>query len=211
MKGSPIRGIYAITPEMGHTAALLEKVNAALVGGVRLFQYRNKSASSELRRRQCNALLAVVRDFDGTFIVNDDYRLALDIGADGVHLGKDDGRIEDARAGLGADGIIGVSCYNDLDRATTLQATGADYVAFGSFFPSQTKPAAVKAPVELLSCAKSRLKVPVVAIGGIDKNNARVLVDSGADALAVLSSLFGVDDVKGRAQELVGLIAKQGA
>lgn len=207
MKGSRIRGIYAITPETERTPGLLEKVNAALAGGVRLFQYRNKSAASELRREQCSALLATVKDRGGTLIVNDDCGLALDVGADGVHLGIDDASVEDARATLGAGTIIGVSCYNDLDRACALQDAGADYVAFGSFFPSLTKPAAGRACIDLLSRAKSRLQVPVVAIGGIDENNAPALIEAGADAVAVLSALFARNDVERRARELLRAIA----
>ena len=209
MKDGRISGIYAIMPEDGHTASLLEKVTAALAGGVRLFQYRNKSGSGKLRREQCKAVLGAVRTFDGTLIVNDDYRLALDVGAEGVHLGVDDGSIENARRVLGPEAIIGVSCYASLDRATDLQGAGVDYVAFGSFFPSLTKPDAVHAPIELLSSAKSRLSVPVVAIGGINKNNARLLTGSGADAVAVLSSLFAADDVAQQARELVSVIKEQ--
>ena len=209
MKDGRISGIYAITPEDGHTASLLEKVTAALAGGVRFFQYRNKSGSGKFRREQCKAVLGAVRTFGGTLIVNDDYRLALDVGAEGVHLGVDDGSIESARRVLGPEAIIGVSCYASLDRAADLQGAGADYVAFGSFFPSLTKPDAVRAPIELLSSAKSRLSVPVVAIGGINKNNARLLTDSGADAVAVLSSLFAADGVAQQARELVSVIKEQ--
>ncbi len=209
MKRSRISGIYAITPEMEQTARLIEKVNAAIVGGVRLFQYRNKSASGQLRLEQCNAILRIVKDSGGTFIVNDDFRLALDVGADGVHLGIDDGPLEEARAMLGAESIIGVSCYNDFDRARVLAAAGADYVAFGSFFPSLVKPAAVTAPINLLSLAKSQLQLPVVAIGGIDENNAAALVNAGADAVAVLSSLFNNDDVEGRARRLWRAISSE--
>lgn len=211
MKRTRISGIYAITPEMEHTAGLIEKVNAAIVAGVRLFQYRNKSASGQLRREQCSALLAVVRNAGGTLIVNDDCGLALDVGADGVHLGIDDGSVEDARATLGSESIIGVSCYNDFNRACVMQTMGADYVAFGSFFPSLIKPAAVRASIDLLSRAKSRMQVPIVAIGGIDENNAPALVKAGADAVAVLSSLFRNEDVEGRARRLWRAIASEKA
>jgi thiamine-phosphate pyrophosphorylase len=209
MKRSRISGVYAITPEMEHTAGLIEKVDAAIAGGVRLFQYRNKSASGQLRREQCNALRGMVKDSGGMLIVNDDWQLALDVGADGVHLGIDDGPVEEARAALGPEIIIGVSCYDDVDRARGLEAAGADYVAFGSFYPSLIKPAAVRPPIALLSRAKSRLHVPVVAIGGIDENNAPVLVEAGADAVAVLSSLFNSDDVKERARRLGRAIASK--
>jgi thiamine-phosphate pyrophosphorylase len=207
MKRSRIRGIYAITPETEHTSGLMEKVDAAIVAGVKLYQYRNKSASGKLRREQCDALLKAIKHCGGTFIVNDDCGLAFDVGADGVHLGIDDGSIEQARAMLGPESIIGVSCYNDFDRACALEKMGADYVAFGSFFPSLTKPSAVTAPVDLLSRAKMRLQVPIVAIGGIDENNAAALVKAGADAVAVLGSLFNCDDVEQRARRLWRAIA----
>jgi len=203
-----VRGVYAITPETAHTAGLVDKVAAALAGGVRLVQYRNKSGSARLRREQCTALLKTVRAFDGALIVNDDCGLAFEVDADGVHLGMDDGSVSDARRSLGADKFIGVSCYNDLDRACTAQAAGADYVAFGSFFPSLTKPAAVGASMDLLSRAKSRLEEPLVAIGCIDKDNAAALVEAGADAVAVLSSLFNADDIEREARALLRAIAE---
>jgi len=209
MKRAQVSGIYAITPETEDTVELLARVSAALAGGIRLFQYRNKTGSEPLRREQCNALLDRVREFDGVLIVNDNARLASDVDADGVHLGKDDESVTDARRRLGPDKIIGVSCYNDLARARVLEAAGADYVAFGSFFPSFTKPAAVSAPVNLLSRAKSELKVPVVAIGGINKDNAATLIEAGADALAVLSGLFSVDEVEHEVRVLSSLFTRR--
>lgn len=209
MKRSPVRGIYAITPETDDTSGLLAKVDAALTGGVRVVQYRNKSGSTALRRAQCRALIERVHGVDGTLIVNDDSHLAVAVDADGVHLGKDDDSLADARCRLGADRIIGVSCYNDLARARALQAAGADYVAFGSFFASSTKPEAVCAPLDLLSWARAELSVPVVAIGGINKDNAIRLVERGADALAVLSALFCAEDIERDARLLCGLMDNQ--
>ena len=148
-----------------------------------------------------------MHDVNGTLIVNDDSRLALEAKADGVHLGKDDDSLAHARHLLGDDAIIGVSCYDDLARARALQGAGADYVAFGSFFPSTTKPAAVSASLDLLSRASAELSVPVVAIGGIDKHNAGTLIERGAAALAVLSALFGVDDVEWEAHVLCNLVS----
>lgn len=206
MKRSRVSGIYAITPETGNTPELLANVAAALAGGVRTVQYRNKTGSARLRRAQCGALVELLHQSDGTLIVNDDSCLAVDVQADGVHLGKDDESLADARRRVGFEKIIGVSCYNDLARARAMQAAGADYVAFGSFFPSRTKPAAVRAPLELLSRAKSELSIPVVAIGGIDKDNAAGLIERGADALAVSSALLCVDDVEQEARALCGLM-----
>lgn len=207
MKRSRVSGIYAITPETEDTSELVAKVAAALAGGIRLVQYRNKTGSARLRRAQCGALVDLVHDVNGTLIVNDDSRLALEAEADGVHLGKEDDSLAHARHRLGGDKIIGVSCYDDLARARALQGAGADYVAFGSFFPSTTKPAAVCAPLDLLSRASVELSVPVVAIGGIDKHNVGTLIERGAAALAVLSALFGVDDVEREAHVLCNLVS----
>ncbi len=208
MSRSPISGIYAITPETEDTAKLVASVSAALAGGIRLVQYRNKDGSTQLRRHQCEALRACVQAVGGTLIVNDDSKLAVDVCADGVHLGKDDGSVSNARRMLGPGKIIGVSCYNDLARARSLEEVGADYVAFGSFFPSKTKPVTVSASLDLLSRAKSQMRVPVVAIGGIDRRNAKRLLDGGADAIAVLSALFSVDDVEQEARAFTRLHAQ---
>ncbi len=205
MKRSRVSGIYAITPETGNTSELVAKVAAALAGGVRLVQYRNKTGSARLRRAQCGALVDLLHGVNGTLIVNDDACLAVEALADGVHLGKDDESLADARRRLGSDKIIGVSCYDDLARARALQEAGADYVAFGSFFPSRTKPAAVCASLDLLTRAAAELSVPVVAIGGIDRYNAGTLIERDADALAVLSALFDVEDVEREAHVLCNL------
>jgi thiamine-phosphate pyrophosphorylase len=209
MTHSLISGIYAITPETEDTTQLLTKVSAALAGGIRLIQYRNKTGSAQLRRRQCEALSRSVQAVGATLIVNDDAQLAADVLAHGVHLGEDDATVAQARRVLGPDGIIGVSCYNNLGRARQQELAGADYVAFGSFFPSVTKPGAVTASPDLLVAARSQLKVPVVAIGGIDRNNAAQLLNSGADAVAVLSALFSVENTEEAARALVGLAAQR--
>ena len=189
-----LRGLYAITPDIVDIAVLVAKVDAAIAGGAQVIQYRNKSASPSLRRKQA-AMLSRVCDGGGAlFIVNDDVALARQVGAAGVHLGEDDGDIARARAAGGSAMLIGVSCYNDLSRAKRLVAEGADYVAFGSFNLSPTKPGARRAEPALLRRAK-KLGVPVVAIGGITADNGRALVEAGADALAVISDVFNHDDV----------------
>lgn len=209
MKRNLISGIYAITPEIEDTGQLVARVGAAVSGGVRLVQYRNKTGSAQLQREQCSALGEILRGVNGVLIVNDSSQLALTVGADGVHLGKEDESVADARRRLGPDKLIGVSCYNDLARATLSQAAGADYVAFGSFFPSSTKPFAVTAPIDLLGRAKSLLKLPVVAIGGINRVNAMALIEAGADAIAIVSALFCADDVEQEARLFTSLIARQ--
>lgn len=196
MTSSQIRGIYAVTPETEDTSDLIAKVTAVLNGGAGIIQYRNKSGTRAMQREQCIELLACVRAFDATLIVNDSSTLAQEVGADGVHLGRGDESVEKARNRLGPNRTIGVSCYNDLERARAAQAAGADYVAFGSFFLSPTKPAAVRASVSLLRDAKAELKLPVVAIGGINKDNAATLIAAGVDSLALVSGLFHSNEIE---------------
>ena len=189
-----LRGLYAITPDIVDIAVLVAKVEAAIAGGAQAIQYRNKTAPHSLRRKQAAMLARVCGGGGALFIVNDDVALAREVGAAGVHLGEDDGDVGRARARLGEGMLIGASCYNDLSRAKRLVAEGADYVAFGSFFPSTTKLGARHADPALLRRAKS-LRVPVVAIGGITAANGRALVEAGADALAVISAVFDPDDL----------------
>lgn len=202
-----IRGLYALTPDTADTDDLCKRVAAAIAGGARVLQYRNKSAADPLRETQAQALRELCRPHGVTFIVNDDIQLARHVRADGVHLGRDDGDIAAARAALGNDMLIGVSCYDDLERARAAQRQGADYVAFGSFFASSVKPNAVRPPVALLSQAKATLQVPVVAIGGITAYNASQLVEAGADALAVISAVFDAPDIRAAAQAFDRLFA----
>jgi len=195
--GHRLHGLYAVTPDEPATATLARKVDAALAGGARALQYRNKHADAALRTAQARGLARIARRHRALFIVNDDAALARDVGADGVHLGEDDGDVAAARVLLGTSGVIGVSCYDDLERARRLVAQGADYVAFGSFHPSQVKPGARRADVSLIAAAKS-LRVPIVAIGGITAANAPALVAAGVDAVAVISDVFahaGTDSV----------------
>jgi len=191
-----IKGLYALTPEMRDTAALLDKVRRCLRGGAAMVQYRSKSEDVALRHEQATELLSLCREFHMPLIINDDLRLATLIGADGVHLGEHDASLQDALINLGRDKIIGVSCYQDLALAKKLAAQGASYVAFGSFYPSTTKPEARPCPIETLVQAKATLPVPIVAIGGITPDNAGALVKAGADSLAVITSLFDAPDIE---------------
>lgn len=193
-----LRGLYAITPE---GFGLEDKVRAALEGGVALLQYRRKHGTPGEAER----VAALAREFDVPLIVNDDVALALDIDAAGAHLGRDDGDLAAARRRLQGR-ILGASCYNDLGRARAAVAAGADYVAFGSAFPSATKPRAVRAPLTLFAEAKS-LGVPLAAIGGITLENAGALIDAGADLLAVISDLFDASDIRARARDYGKLFA----
>lgn len=189
----PARGLYAITPDERDTARLLARVRAVVDAGACWLQYRNKTADDRLRREQASALLPLCRAAGVPLIVNDDWRLAAAIGADGAHLGEDDGEIGEARAALGSDALLGASCYDSLERARDAVTRGANYVAFGAFFPSPTKPHARRACPTLLQ-ASAALGMPRVAIGGITPDNGRALVAAGADLLAVISGVFDAPD-----------------
>lgn len=195
-------GLYAITD--GPRADLLAAVAQALAGGVRLLQYRDKSADAERRHAEAIALLQLCRGHGVPLIINDDIALARAVGADGVHLGREDDDPASARAALGEHAIIGVSCYDSLQRAQAAARAGASYVAFGAFFPSPTKPLAPRAPLELLR-QSAALGVPRVAIGGITPDNGASLVEAGADYLAVISAVFAAADVRAAARRFADL------
>lgn len=196
-----LRGLYAVTPDDHLLPRLSALVGSALAGGVRLVQYRNKHASPSLRRAQAAELLRLCRGHGARLIINDDLALALELGADGVHLGSDDGDIGKARAALGPGRILGVSCYDDLAAGAEAAAAGADYLAFGSIFASSTKPKAVRASPGLLGEAKRNFGLPVAAIGGITLANAPHAIAAGADLLAVITDLFDAMDIAARARE----------
>lgn len=200
-----IKGLYALTPDSTDTADLLRCVRLALSGGVQVLQYRNKLADASLRLSQAQALRILTREFGATFIVNDDAQLAALVDADGVHLGATDGEIKAARALLGNNRLIGASCYNQLPLAHAAVLAGADYVAFGAFYASSVKPEAAVATLDLLRVARAELDVPIVAIGGISADNGAVLVQAGADALAVISAVFDAADIQLAAQNLAKL------
>ncbi len=205
----PLAGLYALTPDAADTRRLDGQVRAALAGGATAIQYRNKSAAPALRLGQARALREACTAVGATFIVNDDVDLAGSVGADGVHLGRDDGTVAAARRRLGAQATIGVSCYDSLALAKAAVDAGADYIAFGSFYVSTVKPDAVRASTTLLSAAKQRWKIPVVAIGGITAANAPPLIAAGADALAVISAVFDVPDVQAAARAFAELFVER--
>jgi len=196
-KTHALKGLYVITdsaliPDHQFSA----KVAAALRGGARIVQYRDKRDSPALRLKLATDLVYLCREHGALSIINDDVELAAQVGADGVHIGKDDTALNHARERLGQGAIIGVSCYNRLDLALEAEKQGADYVAFGAFFPSQIKPDAVPATLELLSMARQKLHIPICAIGGITAENAAALVTAGADMLAVISDVFAAPDTE---------------
>ena len=190
-------GLYAITD--GPRPDLLDAVAQALAGGARLLQYRDKSADAARRHAEAVALRQLCTTHAVPLIINDDVALAQAVAADGVHLGKDDDDIAAARAVLGEDAIIGVSCYDSLARARMAARSGAGYIAFGAFFGSPTKPLAPRAPLDLLR-QSAALGVPRVAIGGLTPDNAASLVEAGVDYLAVISAVFGAPDVRAAAR-----------
>jgi len=194
MRSKRIRGLYAVTPETLDSDWLYARAKAVVAGGARMVQYRSKGVDARCRRQQAGRLAELCGAEGALLIINDDVALARELSADGVHLGREDMPVADARTALGSRALIGVSCYDSLARAREAQSEGADYVAFGSFFPSGVKPGAVRAPLELLHAARVVIDLPVVAIGGITPENGRAVVEAGADALAVISSLFYVPD-----------------
>ncbi len=202
----PLRGVYAITDEnllAGPT--LFSAVEEALGAGLALLQYRNKSADWQSKCAEATQLLHLCQRYNTPLLINDDVELCREIGAAGVHLGQADTKLVAARQRLGEQAIIGITCHSDLSLALRAQAAGADYVAFGRFFPSHTKPNAPQASIQVLQQAKAQLAIPIVAIGGINAENGQALVTAGADMLAVIHTLFASADVEAQAKALNAL------
>lgn len=187
------------------TEALVDVSKQALAGGVQLIQYRNKIADQSLLRVQAEQLLQHCRAYGIPLIINDHLDIAIELDADGLHVGQDDISVSTARHQLGRNKIIGVSCYNRLDLAIQAQEEGADYVAFGAFFTSLTKLNTVTAPINLICQAKQKISVPIVCIGGIDLSNAMMLIKHDCDAIAVSNSLFQVKDIQSTTEQFSGL------
>lgn len=203
-----VRGLYAITPEGLAPDVLLDRCERALHGGARLVQLRDKHADAATGLALARALKAACDRTGALFIVNDDVALARAAGAHGVHVGRDDAGIAHARAALGPHALVGASCYDDLDRARRCAAEGADYLAFGSVYPSPTKPLAVRAPLALFAAARP-FGCPLVAIGGITLAHAPAVIDAGADALAVVTDVFDAPDIAARAAAYARLFPDQ--
>ena len=186
----PDHGLYAITDcENNSVIDLLKKTEEILSAGAVILQYRNKTTNQEEKKKLAEELNLLCKNFNVAFIINDDILLAKEIKADGIHLGGQNTTVNSARDILG-NVIVGISCYNNLDRAIKAQEAGADYIAFGSFYLSQTKPDAKRANIDLITQAKSEFKLPIVAIGGITPENGKALINAGADFLAVISGLY---------------------
>ncbi len=185
------RGLYLITEHVQlDFASLLAITESVLPLGISVLQYRNKSTDYEQKMEQARQLQQLCQTYKVPFIINDDLQLAISLGADGVHLGRDDGDCKSARLLLGAQKLIGVSCYNDLARAEQAVNEGADYIAFGAMFATSTKTNTVHASTDLITQAKQRYTVPLVAIGGITPENCEPIIVAGADLLATVSSVY---------------------
>ncbi len=198
-----LRGLYAITDEKLIAENIFTStVEQALLGGARIIQYRDKSTNVKKRLSQASALKTICDQHNAILIINDDIELALEVDADGVHIGINDTALADARTKIGEKKIIGVSCYNKFELAEQAVAEGANYIAFGSFFSSQIKPNAAQATPDLLMKAKHQFDIPICAIGGITSENANVLIESGADMLAIISDIYASDNVLAASQRI---------
>ena len=195
-----IKGLYAITPDSADLNTLIQKTQLAIEGGAFMVQYRSKIHDRDVKMQQCAAILRLCREYDVSCIVNDDVDMCRVLKADGVHLGENDDNIAEVRRILGEDSIIGSSCYDQLSRAKQAQKEGASYVAFGAVFPTPTKPNAPRASLELLREAKREIQIPIVAIGGITMNNAHDVIETGIDAIAVITSLYESNAIKETAE-----------
>lgn len=204
-----LKGLYAVADaENIGTDYLVHAVQQVLNAGVKIIQYRDKKNDATRRFICSQKLQAITKKHSCILIINDDVQLAKEIDADGVHLGNLDCDIIEARSILGANKIIGASCYNVFENALKVEQSSADYVAFGSFFPSPTKPNAPQAKLDLIARAKKELSIPVCAIGGIRKNNISQLLDAGVDMVAMISALFNTPDPNQTATEYLALINK---
>ena len=202
-----LKGLYGVTDSQlqPDDRILMETVEQALKGGMKVLQYRDKSLDNDKRVRQAGGLKVLCHQYQAMLIINDDVDLALAVEADGVHLGQQDDALTEARRRLGDYAIIGMSCEGSIEQAKTAVEQGADYIAFGRFFPSRTKPDAKPADISILPEAKKLFDLPVVAIGGITVDNAPELVKGGADMLAVINNLFSTQDIQARAQSFNAL------
>ncbi len=203
MKNNPLQGLYAITDEqLMPENVFSQKVEQALVGGTRIIQYRDKSNNPQKRFHQASLLCLLCKKYQAICLINDDVELAKAVNAQGVHLGRDDISLIQARQTLGDNAIIGISCYNDLNLAMTAEKNTASYVAFGAIFPSPTKPNAIVAGLNIISNAKQQLSVPICSIGGINDDNIHQVIQNGSDMVAVISSVFSSQDIQHSAKKL---------
>lgn len=202
-----LKGLYIVTPDWDDTDQLVQATDLALQGGAVLVQYRHKTADAALRSEQAAALLQVCRKHGVPFIINDHLELCLALDADGIHVGGTDASVAQVRAAVGADKIVGASCYGTLQLARDAQAAGASYVAFGGFYPSRVKKYDFKTAPEIVAQSKTEIALPVVVIGGMTVDNCQPLIAQGADLVAAISSVYMQPDVRAAAQRFTALFA----
>lgn len=200
-----LKGLYAITDPKLMGDDIILKAEQAIRGGINILQYRNKTASLAQQEQEAQTLAKLCKQHNVVFIINDNVELAKKVNADGVHLGQTDTDLKQARELLGNNKIIGVTCNNKIEFAQTAQQQGADYIAFGRFFNSSTKPSAPQAEISLLENARKHISIPIVAIGGITHNNATLLLESNIDMLAVIEGIFGQADITHATQQFVDI------
>lgn len=190
-----LHGLYLVTPDWDDTDQLVEATEAALKAGVAVLQYRHKTAGDALRRKQALALRELCQRFAVPLIINDHLALCLELDADGIHVGGTDAPVSHIRRSVGADKIVGASCYGDLDLAHAAWQQGASYVAFGGFYPSRVKKYPVTTSPDIITRSKAKIPLPVVVIGGMTADNSTPLVAAGADMVAAISSVYQADDI----------------
>lgn len=201
-----LSGLYAITDSKLMGSDLISKTEQAILGGINILQYRNKTAPLEQQEQEAFKLAQLCKKNNVLFLINDNVELALKVDADGVHLGQQDTPLQQARKRLGKDKVIGITCHNEIKLAVEAQAKGADYVAFGRFFNSETKPSALPAELSLISESKKSISIPIVAIGGVTQETAPLLLEEGTDMLAVIHGIFAQDDILSTARKFVEII-----
>ncbi|SFH98187.1 thiamine-phosphate pyrophosphorylase [Collimonas sp. OK307] len=204
-----MKGLYIVTPDWDDTEKLLRVTEQALQGGAALLQYRHKTADAVLRKQQAEALLSLCRRYQRPLIINDYVDLCLELDADGIHVGGTDASVAEVRAMVGADKIVGASCYGDLELAHAAYRAGASYVAFGGFYPSRVKKYPVTTSPDIVTRAKAEIAVPNVVIGGMTQENAVPLIAAGADMVAAISSVYLADDPTAAARSFVTLFANK--
>lgn len=207
-KTDKLKGLYVVTDRplcLERSMSVDRIVAMAIAGGARIIQYRNKQSPSAVRLYEAELLAKLCKKLGAILLINDDIDIAIEVDADGVHLGQEDTSLAEARTRLGQDKIIGITCHNDMGLARQAERGGADYVAFGRFFPSSSKPSAPAASIETLRQARQELSIPICAIGGITLNNAPELIRNGADMVAVVNAVFGAWKITQAAKEITQL------
>jgi len=190
-----IKGIYAITPDQKNSEILIKQVKDCCEGGINILQYRSKVLPWKKRLEQAKEIKRVTDEYQIPLIINDDIDICLQLDTFGIHLGKDDESIKNARLALGADKCIGMSCYNQVCRVEMAIKNKADYIALGACFETKTKPNAPIVSLEMIRKVRQKYDIPTVAIGGITMGNIRTLKETGIQCFALINSIFSSTDI----------------